>query len=1154
MTSHGGAPESGPEAAWRRFRRHHAFIVGIDAYQHVSPLRTAVNDARRLAALLAEQHRFEVHPPLLDATGAQLRELLQHTLKTQVGADDRVLFYFAGHGVAADGDDGPAGYLVPADANPQDRRTLVAMAEMQAVLDALPCRHLLLILDCCFSGAFKWSSQHRAIVGLMPKRIYAQRFSRFLEDPARQVVTSAAYDQKALDVLQGRATGDRGSVAGDDGLSHSPFALALFDALAGAADVRVEGGGGGEGDGVITTTEIYAYIRDRIEPATLQQGARLRQTPSFFPLKGHDKGEFMFLHPRHRLNLPPMEGKSPYKGLSSFDESDRHLFYGRDRVVAELAAKAADPAQRLLVVTGPSGTGKSSVIKAGLLPQLRKAGLAVLLMRPGEHPMAALDAVLLEGTGPAVLIVDQFEEVITRCADPAERQAFDLRLHQMLQDGSRIARIVVTVRSDFEPQLNGGALKAAWLTGRFTVPPFSLDELREVIVMPTVQEVMIFDPPELVDQIIGEVVQSPGALPLLSYTLNELFDAYMRSGRNDRALTQSDYEQLGGVMGALRTKADKLHAALTGDAERDTLRRIMLRMVSVEGDLAGRRVPLADLDFGPDAKAAVDTVVEQLIAARLVVMNQDAIEPAHDALVRAWKMLRDWIHDAGRDKLILGEQLQTAAADHARTGDVEYLWHSSPNLPAVQALLKDRRLCWFNANERRFIDASMRRKTLRVRIGVAVAASVFVSLTALMAWGWIEQRFATRTISEARGFTDDLLVNVMKKLRAIERTQEVRKDLLDQVRTLHGRLVQAGAEEDANTRFWTTVLEGDVAFEQRHFNTARLKYQQALSIADPLDEDSAHWRRNLSIGHGQLGELALKVDDKGKTADFVEARRHFRRALEIDQKLLALDLRQPTAWHDLFVSHSRLGGVARLEARARQSENEDADVSRLQQVAHESYTLALAIAERLAKERPQDADAQRDLMNTRIELAHVAFDLAKNAEDADGQRATALYEQALRDASAKLAVHDTMHGPLGTASGRLARLHLYASRIDLARKANAKAIEFSHRPVSVIPQLSATAYVELLADRYEDQKTSGDIETEAGQWAAAREAYNRALQVTKDPQVLQLGWDDGWRSKRCAMLDKLAELDAKSRNKQAALAAKRAAECVAEQVTATKPE
>ena len=109
-------PRPDPQAL--PFARHHAFIVGIDAYEKVSPLKTAVSDARALAQVLADKQHFDVHAPLLDARGAALRTLLAETMAGLVGADDRVLFYFAGHGIAADGDDGPAGYLVPADADP----------------------------------------------------------------------------------------------------------------------------------------------------------------------------------------------------------------------------------------------------------------------------------------------------------------------------------------------------------------------------------------------------------------------------------------------------------------------------------------------------------------------------------------------------------------------------------------------------------------------------------------------------------------------------------------------------------------------------------------------------------------------------------------------------------------------------------------------------------------------------------------------------------------------------------------------------------------------------------------------------------------------------------------------------------------------------
>lgn len=721
------------------FSRHHAFIVGIDAYEKVSVLKTAVNDARRLAQVLAEKQHFGVHAPLLNARGDGLRTLLRDTMAGLVAADDRVLFYFAGHGIAADGDDGPAGYLVPADADPLDLKTLIPMAELQDALQALPCRHLLLILDCCFSGAFQWASRMRAIGSLMPKRIYKERFDRFVFDPAWQVITSAAYDQKAMDVLQGRATGDRGFTAAVDGEGHSPFALALFDALAGDADFRT----GREGDGVITATEVYAYVRDRVEPETLDAGQGKRQTPGFFPLRKHDKGEFIFLHPKHRLNLPPIPARSPYKGLPSFDESDKSLFYGRDRAIRELQSRC--DSVRLLVVSGASGTGKSSVVKAGLLPLLREAGHHILpVVRPGLHPLAALEHALTEvsaaGTPKAVLLIDQFEELITRCNDEDERKAFMERLRQVVDDEARIHRVIITVRSDFEPQVSGGDLKAAWNAGRYTVPPFSLEELKEIIVMPTIQEVLIFDPPELVDQIVGDVVQSPGALPLLAYALSELYEAYRASGRQDRALRKTDYERLGGVMGALRSKADNLYQMLE-PAQQATMRRIMLRMVSVEGDLAGRRVPMADLDYSADENPRADAVIERLVEARLIVKGQDYIEPAHDALVRAWKTLHEWIHAAGRDALILGQRMGPDADQFARTGDAQLLWNKNPNLAIAARALRDPQHA-FNAKEAVFVRKSVARNRRRKQVAWAITFATVVSLMALSVWALLERATA----------------------------------------------------------------------------------------------------------------------------------------------------------------------------------------------------------------------------------------------------------------------------------------------------------------------------------------------------------------------------------------------------------------------------
>lgn len=142
-------------------------------------------------------------------------------MQQEVGPNDRVFFYFAGHGIALDGDDGPEGYLVPEDAKRDDRTSFLGMTELHDSLAKLPCRHLLVILDCCFAGAFRWSSTRD--ISALPSVIHRERFERYIHDPAWQVLTSAAHDQTALDVLSGNTIGER--IESD---AHSPFAAALF--------------------------------------------------------------------------------------------------------------------------------------------------------------------------------------------------------------------------------------------------------------------------------------------------------------------------------------------------------------------------------------------------------------------------------------------------------------------------------------------------------------------------------------------------------------------------------------------------------------------------------------------------------------------------------------------------------------------------------------------------------------------------------------------------------------------------------------------------------------------------------------------------------------------------------------------------------------
>ncbi len=749
-----------------------AVVIGIDQYEHgIAPLRTAVSDAKAIAHHLQTDHDYQVITYLnQQAQLSTIKTLITKTLPGLLTRDSRLLLYFAGHGIAQNGDDGPTGYLIPQDAKPGLVDSYLPMVELHDALVALPCRHFLAIFDCCFAGAFRWSSTRDMLLSLPV--IHQERFDRFRRDPAWQVITSAAHDQTAMDIMTLQDT--RGEVN-----QHSPFATALMSALAGAADVSPPAKDNSPaGDGVLTATELYTYLRDTVEPQT--ETHTVRQTPGLCTLRNHGKGEFIFLIPGHALNLPPAPAlnkqNNPYQGLESFDVGDADLFYGREALVDSLSHFIKE--HSFTVVLGASGIGKSSLVKAGLIPALQNKAdenwHILPVMRPEESPLKALAKVVLSLDSNSaqfqqvealsaeiyqsprqllkrirtwkkahpqkqlLLVIDQFEEVITLCKQPqVRRQLFDvLRLGTIAK--SPLWRVVITLRSDFEPLFLDTALKSIWMSSRFMVPPMSRDELKQVIEQPAMQRVLYFNPPNLVERLLDEVSQTPGALPLLSFTLSELYLCYLARRSDDRALTEADYEAIGGIAGSLTQRATQEYrkGVRINPKYEHTLRNIALRMVSLEGgELARRRVPDAELVYASaEENQRVQSALRLLIDARLFVKGQTAIgetyvEPAHDALVYGWNKLLQWTRQAP-EEMLLQQPLRLATA--AWANNQGGLWHGDRRLGLLKEV-SNKDQCWLNQAETAFVKRSLQVK-LRNRclrwsgFGTVLAASMVVGL------------------------------------------------------------------------------------------------------------------------------------------------------------------------------------------------------------------------------------------------------------------------------------------------------------------------------------------------------------------------------------------------------------------------------------------
>jgi WD40 repeat protein/DNA-binding SARP family transcriptional activator len=390
----------------------------------------------------------------------------------------------------------------------------------------------------------------------------------------------------------------------------------------------------------------------------------------------------------------------PFKGLASFDIEDAGFFFGRERLVADMVARLAGAP--LLAVVGPSGSGKSSALRAGLLPALAEGVLpgssswTQVLLRPGEHPVCALEdeTAAAPPRGRLVLAVDQFEEVFVACSDERERAAFVDALVACARDPRRRALVLVAIRADFYGRC--ASYPELWrLVGANQVPvgPMRRDELRRAIERPAARAGLLVDP-DLTQALVADVEGEPGALPLLSTSLLELWQR--RDGRN---LRFSAYEGSGGVHGAVARLAERAYERLD-PAQQRVARAFLLRLA---GEAGGEpvRIRIAVKEFDEEAQP----VLAELIDSRLLTVSEGEVEVAHEALLREWPRLRAWLEEdaAGRR---LHRLLRVAATEWDAGGRDRGELYRGARLTATQewAAEHDPEL---NALERGFLDDSL---------------------------------------------------------------------------------------------------------------------------------------------------------------------------------------------------------------------------------------------------------------------------------------------------------------------------------------------------------------------------------------------------------------------------------------------------------------
>lgn len=599
--------------------------------------------------------------------------------------------------------------------------------------------------------------------------------------------------------------------------------------------------------------------------------------------------------------------RNPYKGLRSFGESDAADFFGRDDLLHTLIDRVAT--NNVTAVVGPSGSGKSSLVKAGLIPAARRGCLGrvvvVTEMFPGTYPFEELESALLrvavdrpndllgelcsderglmraskqilpDDDTDLLLIIDQFEELFALTSNDAVRNAFLASLVCVAHDDRSRVRVVLTLRADFfDRPLNhpefGELLTASMIA--VTLP--SEPSLSEAIRLPA-HLVGLDLEAGLIPTILRDVSNEPGALPLLEYALTELADT-----RDGNLLTVAGYARTGGVLGALARRAEEIYSGLSPSG-RDSAQAVFLRLVSVRDDTDDtrrrvRRTELEALGLNPQSLASV---LDAYGSFRLLSFDRDpvtrgpTVEVAHEALIREWPRCRAWIDDV-RDDLRTERQLESAVGEWEHNDRDESVligggrldryedWAGSTNVRLTEnerAFLARSRE---SEDDRARASATRRHRTL-VGVSLLAAVAVAMALIAIVQRNRADDQAGRATTAAASA---DALRAAAEQVAAIEEARALasRATTLDSsdISPLLALEAYDGLDDLGVTDAVVTGALYQAIFDQRI--ETRLPARADSKGSAPLSPDGARFAApydtSVDIVDARTGELVSTID------------------------------------------------------------------------------------------------------------------------------------------------------------------------------------------------------------------------------------------------------------------------------------------------------